>query len=80
MFHDFFEKGTFDIIFFPQIFCQMMKIRQKKHWGKGCNFAWQCKSKKKACPACTTLPFTGGSKKMETDENIITWLGNLNEK
>jgi len=80
MFHDFFEKGTFDIIFFPQNFCQMMKIRQKKHWGQGCNLTWQCKSKKEASPACTTVPSIRGSKKMVRDENSITWLGNLNEK
>jgi hypothetical protein len=31
MFHDFFEKGTFDRILFSQTFCQMMKIHPKKN-------------------------------------------------
>jgi hypothetical protein len=38
MFHDFFEKVTFDIIFFPQTFCHMTKIRPKKTLGQRMQF------------------------------------------
>jgi len=72
MFHDCFEKGTFNMIFFSQTFCQMMKIRQKKNWSRGCTLAWQCKSEIEASPECTTLPFIGGPTKMVRDENNIT--------
>lgn len=81
MFHDFFEKGTFDITFFSQTFCQMMKIHPKKHWGKVCNLAWQCKSEVEAKPSVHYCALHRRFKENgERDENIITWLGNLNEK